>query len=232
MQRWELIYFRLALFACLLAFVVVVLGAYTRLADAGLGCPDWPGCYGQLIVPTTEADVTDKAYLEQRPLEPAKGWKEMIHRYFAGTLGLVILALAIWSVVRRKYPGQPVWLPLFLLVLVIIQALLGMWTVTLQLKPVVVMGHLLGGLTTLALLVLLALISRLLTEKVRLDLQPKAWRAYAVMGLVILAVQIALGGWTSSNYAVLACPIFPPARPSGGLKWISKRPLSCGGGSA
>ncbi len=202
-------YFRLVLFACLLAFFVVVLGAYTRLADAGLGCPDWPGCYGLLFVPATDVEVIDKSYLEQRPLEPEKGWKEMIHRYFAGTLGLVILAIAGWSLARRKYPGQAVWLPLSLLVLVMFQALLGMWTVTLQLKPVVVMGHLLGGLTTLALLVLLALRSRPLNERVRLNLQPEAWRGLAVVALIVLVAQIALGGWTSSNYAALACPDFP-----------------------
>ena len=97
-------YHRFIIFACVLAFAVILLGAYTRLADAGLGCPDWPGCYGHLTVPSSEAAVADKAYLEQRPLEVAKGWKEMVHRYFAGTLGLVILAITIWSWVRRRKP--------------------------------------------------------------------------------------------------------------------------------
>ena len=202
-------YFRLVLLACLRAFVVVMLGAYTRLADAGLGCPDWPGCYGQLLVPDEETQVTDKAYLEQRPLEPAKGWKEMVHRYFAGTLGLVILVIAVWSWLRRHEPDQPVWLPVFLLVLVIFQAALGMWTVTLLLKPVVVMGHLLGGFATLSLLVLLALRSRLMTTNAAVDNLQTRWRVAALAGLLVLVAQIALGGWTSSNYAALACPDFP-----------------------
>jgi cytochrome c oxidase assembly protein subunit 15 len=200
-------YHRLAVIACYLAFVVVVLGAYTRLSDAGLGCPDWPGCYGQLIVPEAEHAVTEKHYLEQRPLEPEKGWKEMVHRYFAGTLGLVILALAIWAWVRRREPGQPVWLPTFLLGLVIFQALLGMWTVTLQLKPVVVMAHLLGGMSTLGLLVLLALRTR--GQKEAGERRDSQWRGLAMAGLLVLFGQIALGGWTSSNYAALACPDFP-----------------------
>lgn len=200
-------YHRLAVITCFLAFVVVILGAYTRLADAGLGCPDWPGCYGELVVPDTEHEVENKAYLEQRPLEPEKGWKEMVHRYFAGTLGIFILMLAVWAWLRRGVEGQPVLLPSFLVLLVIFQALLGMWTVTLQLKPVVVMGHLLGGLTTLGLLVLLALRSN--PKGGHGSLNPYAWRKAAVAGLAILALQIALGGWTSSNYAALACPDFP-----------------------
>lgn len=195
---------RLIYAASLLALVVVVLGAYTRLGDAGLGCPDWPGCYGELLVPETEHAVRDKEYLAQRPLEPAKAWKEMIHRYFAGTLGLFILAIAILSWRRRSEPGHPVWLPVFLVGLVIFQALLGMWTVTLQLKPVIVMGHLLGGFATLSLLVLLYL--RTGVNRV----SATAGLGYlAGLALIILVTQIALGGWTSSNYAALACPDFP-----------------------
>jgi cytochrome c oxidase assembly protein subunit 15 len=205
-------YHRLAVFACFLAFVVVVLGAYTRLSDAGLGCPDWPGCYGQLVVPDAAHEVTEKHYLDQRPLEPEKGWKEMVHRYFAGTLGLVILVLAVWAWLRRRVPGQPVWLPTFLVGLVVFQALLGMWTVTLQLKPVVVMGHLLGGMSTLALLVLLAL--RTGGRAAVLPVHAVNWRGLAMAGLLVLFAQIALGGWTSSNYAALACPDFPTCQGS------------------
>lgn len=197
----------MALFACVLAFVVVVLGAYTRLSHAGLGCPDWPGCYGELVVPQSEQHVTEKHYLAQRPLEPEKGWKEMVHRYFAGTLGLVILALAVWAWVRRRQPGQPVKLPLFLLALVIFQAALGMWTVTLQLKPLVVMAHLLGGMTTFVLLGLLALRTR--AQRPAVPAAARRWRGLAAGALLVLAGQIALGGWTSSNYAALACPDFP-----------------------
>ena len=204
-------YHRFVLFTCVLAFGVVVLGAYTRLTDAGLGCPDWPGCYGQLTVPSSEADVVDKSYLEQRPLEPSKGWKEMVHRYFAGSLGLAILAIAVWSWRRRKDGvGQPLWLPLFLLGLVIFQALLGMWTVTLQLKPVVVMAHLLGGMATLAFLALLALRTHpRYLDQASGDQVRNGWRGFALLGLGVLVLQIALGGWTSSNYAALACPDFP-----------------------
>jgi cytochrome c oxidase assembly protein subunit 15 len=198
-------------FTCFLAFAVIVLGAYTRLADAGLGCPDWPGCYGHLTVPESAEAVTNKAYLDQRPLEPHKGWKEMVHRYFAGTLGLAILFIAIWSWVRRRGdPDQPVWLPSFLLLLVIFQAALGMWTVTLLLKPVVVMGHLLGGFATFSLLVLLALRVR----RQHPVTGSGQWRGAAAIGLLILVAQIALGGWTSSNYAALACLDFPTCQGS------------------
>jgi len=189
-----------------LALCVIVLGAYTRLADAGLGCPDWPGCYGEMIVPASEAEVEHKHYLEQRPLEPHKGWAEMVHRYFAGALGLLILIITIWSWRRRRdhYP-QPVWLPTLLLGVVIFQALLGMWTVTLLLKPVVVMGHLLGGFTTLALLFSLLLI---VSDRAG-SYGSQGLRGWALLGLLVLVLQIALGGWTSTNYAALACTDFP-----------------------
>jgi cytochrome c oxidase assembly protein subunit 15 len=204
-------YHRFIVFACFLAFGVILLGAYTRLADAGLGCPDWPGCYGHLTVPASEEHVADKRYLEQRALEPDKGWKEMVHRYFAGALGLVILVIAIWSWMRRReHPGQPVWLPTLLLALVIFQAALGMWTVTLLLKPVVVMGHLLGGFATFSLLVVLAL----RTARRRALAGNTRWRTAGALGLVILVAQIALGGWTSANYAALACLDFPTCQGS------------------
>jgi cytochrome c oxidase assembly protein subunit 15 len=197
---------RFVVATCVLAFAVIVLGAFTRLTDAGLGCPDWPGCYGRLIVPATEAEVADTRYLAQRALEPEKGWMEMIHRYFAGALGLSILGITIWSWRRRRDdPRQPVWLPTFLLALVVFQALLGMWTVTLLLKPVVVMAHLLGGFATFALLVLLALRSAPRRPRATLP----RWRLAAAAGVGILVVQIALGGWTSTNYAALSCLDFP-----------------------
>lgn len=204
-------YYRFVQLTCVLAFVVILLGAYTRLEHAGLGCPDWPGCYGHLTVPENEDAVTNKAYLEQRPLEPHKGWKEMVHRYFAGTLGLFILAITIWSWKRRgRDPSQPVWLPTFLLLLVIFQAALGMWTVTLLLKPVVVMGHLLGGFATFSLLVLLALRA----APGRREPRSGPWRRLAGLGILVLTLQIALGGWTSSNYAALACVDFPTCQGS------------------
>ena len=205
LHRW---FRRLALFATFFAMVVVILGAYTRLSDAGLGCPDWPGCYGHLGVPQADHEVARaNAAFPERPVEAPKAWKEMVHRYFAGTLGLLILGLAVLALVNRRHPSQPVLLPLLLVGLVIFQALLGMWTVTLQLKPVVVMGHLLGGFATLSLLWWLAVGGR----PTPLLARPGARRflPWATIGVVILAGQIALGGWTSSNYAALACPDFP-----------------------
>lgn len=197
---------RFTIFAALLAFCVILLGAYTRLGDAGLGCPDWPGCYGHLTVPASEEHVVEKHYLEQRALEPEKGWKEMVHRYFAGTLGLCILGITIWAWARkRRDPDQPVWLPTFLLALVVFQAALGMWTVTLLLKPIVVMSHLLGGFATFALLVLLAL----RTAPTRPKPTTGDWRLAGAIGVAVLVAQIALGGWTSSNYAAVSCPDFP-----------------------
>jgi len=205
------VYYRIALIATALALCVVILGAYVRLSHAGLGCPDWPGCYGQMAVPQEPGAVAaaNEAYPE-RPLHEAKAWKEMIHRYVAGTLGLLVLALAIgawrWRGNRDDHPG--LGLPTFLLGLIVFQALLGMWTVTLLLQPVIVMGHLLGGMTTLALLFWLGL-----RTARRLQLAPQdaagPVRVLALTALAVVAVQIALGGWTSANYAALACYDFP-----------------------
>ena len=199
---------RLVFVSILLALVVVVLGAYTRLTHAGLGCPDWPGCYGFIDVPETaeQISVAENAFPE-RPVEPAKAWNEMIHRYFAGTLGLLILGIAFLSLKRRR-EGQPVILPLLILGIVIFQAALGMWTVTMKLMPVVVMAHLLGGFTTLCLLFLLYM--RLDPNRMpRDDWQIKKYSKYAMLGILILGAQIALGGWTSSNYAALTCTELP-----------------------
>lgn len=191
-----------------LCLVVVVLGAYVRLSDAGLGCPDWPGCYGHLILPADEA-VRDSAQMgwPERPLEAGKAWREMIHRYAATGLGLVIVLASLLAWLNRRDPRQPVVLPVILLGVVIFQGLLGMWTVTLLLKPLIVMGHLLGGLTTLSLLVWLLLDSRRVGAAATPPVRQIPW--LAVSGLVILILQIALGGWTSSNYAALACPDIP-----------------------
>jgi cytochrome c oxidase assembly protein subunit 15 len=196
----------LTIFAILLALLVVVLGAYVRLSDAGLGCPDWPGCYGSLIVDATQKGHEKAAEnFPERPLEVSKAWKEMIHRYFASTLGLVILVLTIMAW-KRPELGQR-GLTTFLSLLVMFQGALGMWTVTLLVKPVIVMSHLLGGLATLSLLLLLLLRIR----QKRLANAPRVGpvKRLAVVALVILVVQIALGGWTSTNYAALACPDFP-----------------------
>jgi len=199
---------RLVFVSILLALIVVSLGAYTRLTHAGLGCPDWPGCYGQLTVPESSAHI-EKAELAfpTKTVEPEKAWNEMIHRYFAGTLGLLILAIAFLSI-KNRHQGTPLRLPLLILVVVTFQAALGMWTVTMMLMPIVVMGHLLGGFTTLCLLFLLYL--RLNPYRVNTgDWSVKKYGRYALLGIVILAGQIALGGWTSSNYAALTCAELP-----------------------
>lgn len=199
---------RLVFVSILLAFVVVALGAYTRLTHAGLGCPDWPGCYGQIDVPQTASQIfaAEQAFPE-RPVEIDKAWNEMIHRYFAGALGLCILGIFILSC-RYQYLHVPIKLPLLLLLLVIFQAALGMWTVTLKLMPVVVMGHLLGGFATLSLLFLLYL--RLTPYRIPSgDMGVIKYGKYALLGIVILTAQVALGGWTSSNYAALVCTELP-----------------------
>ncbi|WP_434017488.1 COX15/CtaA family protein [Thalassotalea sediminis] len=199
---------KLVFISILLAILVVTLGAYTRLTHAGLGCPDWPGCYGHLDVPNTEEQIA-KAELAfpERPVEAHKAWNEMIHRYFAGTLGLFILFIAIMSF-RARHVGSPVFLPLLILLVVVFQAALGMWTVTMKLMPIVVMGHLLGGFTTLCLLFLLYL--RLNPYRVPGgDVAVRRYARFGIIGIVLLVAQIGLGGWTSSNYAALVCTELP-----------------------
>ena len=197
--------YRFALFATVLAVVVVLLGAYTRLTHAGLGCPDWPGCYGFIGVPMSEHKQTlAEARFPEAPVEVAKGWYEMIHRYFAGSLGLLIAAMFFIALFRRNYRKV---VPSILLALVVFQAALGMWTVTLNLLPLVVMGHLLGGFTILCLLAVHWLRlhpQRLVAEPELVSLKP-----FAALVLVVLVSQIALGGWTAANYAALACIDLP-----------------------
>ncbi|GAC17959.1 COX15/CtaA family protein [Paraglaciecola arctica] len=199
---------KLVLLSIFVAMVVIVLGAYTRLTDAGLGCPDWPGCYGHLsFSKTTEnIEIAQQAFPD-RPFEEHKAWNEMIHRYFASGLGFLILVIFINSLFRKAY-NKPVKLPLFLVFLVCFQGALGMWTVTLNLLPVVVMGHLLGGFTVLSCLFLLYL--RLTPYRIPGgDAGMRRFGIYSILGMIILTGQIALGGWTSANYAALACTELP-----------------------
>jgi cytochrome c oxidase assembly protein subunit 15 len=207
---------RLSLWSFITCFCVVVLGAYVRLSDAGLGCPDWPGCYGHLTIPQTAEEVARaEAQYPQRPVEAPKAWKEMIHRYLASFLGLLILIMAglRW---RLRDSGAPRVLPYALLGLVIFQGVLGMWTVTWQLKPLVVTAHLMGGMTTLALLFLLwlklrrirALQAPTMPETPPARVTP-GLRRLGLVALIVLVLQIFLGGWTSTNYAALGCPDFP-----------------------
>lgn len=225
------LYHRLLLAATLLAVIVIGLGAYVRLSDAGLGCPDWPGCYGHLIgVPDAahEQQAASQAF-PQRPVDTGKAWKEMIHRYCAGALGLLILAICLLSWRRALRQHQSPALPTVLLGLVGLQAALGMWTVTLLLKPVIVTLHLLGGMSTLAVLVALLLRESLTDPSHRRrpvssalgfldsslrrndggEINLSFLRSTAFLALLVIIAQIALGGWVSSNYAALACTSFP-----------------------
>ena len=194
----------LARAGALLALVVVMLGAWVRLTDAGLGCPDWPGCYGRLVVPHPETSAEELGTQFTRPLEAGKAWREMIHRYLASTLGLICVALAAIAWRNRRDPNQPWRVPLALVALVVFQGLLGMWTVTLLLKPIVVVAHLLGGFATLALLASLGK-----WRTARFPQPTAALRALGLAAVAALVLQIFLGGWTSANYAALACPDLP-----------------------
>lgn len=197
---------KLVTFTLFLSLLVVMLGAYTRLTTSGLGCPDWPGCYGNLA-PANTLDV----------LEAKKAWTEMIHRYCAGTVGLLILIINILSIYGNFSGKKLSWkIPLFLLGLVVFQALLGMWTVTLKLVPWVVMGHLLGGILIfcgLAYLRVSIIEPRIVGPRPNLHNRNNVGWALAqhliIFAIVLLFLQIALGGWVSANYAGIACIGFP-----------------------
>ena len=239
---------RIAWLAAALAACVIVFGAYVRLSNAGLSCPDWPTCYGKAAWPTTAAQVSDHAATSIRPVDPSKAWREQFHRMIAGSLGVLVLALALlatrkrpngWVHVITAAVAVAVAIPLYMrglhmaasmlaigaelllligvlrwsntdlsrastltLAVIIFQALLGMWTVTWLLKPIVVMAHLLGGLLTFSLLVWMAW--RATGIPIRIADAPKL-RILLIIGVVLLGIQIALGGWTSANYAALAC---------------------------
>jgi len=202
---------RLALLGALLAFCVVVLGGYTRLSNSGLGCPDWPGCFGH-IAPTGNAEHYATA------ADVRKAWIEMIHRYAAGTLGFIIVVIAALAIQARRERGIQVWFALALLALVVLQGMLGMLTVTWLLKPLIVTAHLLGGLATFAMLLWLWLSLRAHARPVdgssvltgnRLVEGGSRARVWAALALAALGLQVFLGGWTSSNYAAVACPDFP-----------------------
>lgn len=217
-----------SLAATLLTVIVIMLGAWTRLVDAGLGCPDWPGCYGFLTVPHDETRMAiANARFPDTPVEVEKGWPEMIHRYAAGMLGLVVFGLAGYAVRHRK-EGLPVKLPLFIAAFIILQGAFGMWTVTLKLWPQVVALHLLGGFTTISLLTLLTLRLRAHCRNnsppdpqaqpgnppdAGVQTMPgsdvKRFRPWLYGGLLLVVMQIALGAWTAANYAAVACTDLP-----------------------
>lgn len=195
--------------AAIIAFCVIVLGAWVRLSHAGLGCPDWPGCYGQLTWPEAaqEIETANQAFPE-RPYESSKAWREMVHRYLAGTLMLLVFAIG-WKAWRDPQANRKFrMLATALVILIIFQALLGMWTVTLKLKPIIVMAHLLGGLTSFSLILWLMFSSRRRTPG-KPNISVRKMRGAITTAIIILALQITLGGWTSANYAALACPDVP-----------------------
>lgn len=187
---------RLALAGALLAGVVVILGAWVRLTNAGLGCPDWPGCYGHLY---PQADHTF-----------SKALHEMIHRYFALGLVTVIAGLLAWAIWNRHHRLQPLTPVVVLFAVVLLQAALGAFTVTLLVKPLIVTAHLLGGLATLGVLWWLSLAP----ESRPLSSREMGLKRYAILGFAALLLQIALGGWTSTNYAAVACPDLPTCQQS------------------
>jgi len=244
----------LALLAAIFAFCIVMFGAFVRLSNAGLSCPDWPTCYGKATWPGHAQDIAQaNAAFPGRPYETSKAWREQVHRFLAGSLGVMVLVIALMSAWRRRFTVACVLLAAVFAVIgvvmymrgervvssflsalaialplvaaarldrpgawrvgvaalgvIIFQAMLGMWTVTLLVKPIVVTGHLLGGIATFALLAWSALRWwRVGTP----DHRFAALRAPVAIGIVVLVCQIALGGWTSSNYAALACGLdFP-----------------------
>ena len=207
---------RLALLGVLLCLTVVVLGAWVRLTDAGLGCPDWPGCYGH-VTPAGAEKNPDKiaAFDAGWEFDSGKAWREMIHRYAATTLGLIIVLITAIAIAFRRDRPASVGFTVLLLATVVFQGILGAFTVWWLVKPLVVVLHLIGGLTTLSLLFWLWLTMRRRTgivaptrgstDSTALD----GVRRLGIVALVVLGFQIALGGWTSSNYAAVSCPDFP-----------------------
>lgn len=207
---------RLALLGVALCLVVVVLGAWVRLTDAGLGCPDWPGCYGHVTPAGAERNEGKiESYSPGWEYDSGKAWREMIHRYAATALGFIIVLITAIAIAYRR--ERPVSIPLAvsLLVVVVLQGTLGAFTVWWLVKPLVVVLHLIGGLTTLSLLFWMWLNMRRTTRLV--EPVPGATRSatldgarrMAIVATVIVAFQIMLGGWTSSNYAAVACPDLP-----------------------
>jgi cytochrome c oxidase assembly protein subunit 15 len=223
LSRWVR---RLSLAGLVLCFIVVVLGAYVRLTAAGLGCPDWPGCYGHVTPIGAQQNMAAQAAFPENPLHVGKAWREMIHRYAASTLGFIIVVIAAIAIAARRQRVVSIPHAVLLLLTVVVQGGLGMLTVTWKLTPLIVTLHLLVGLTTLSLLwwLWLSLQSR---ERASIRFgggksegvsgypgHDQAPRKLVVIGLAALAIQIALGGWTSSNYAAIACPDFPKCQQS------------------
>lgn len=210
-------YKRLVMFTTILTFCLIMLGAFVRLADAGLGCPDWPGCYGKLT-PTQAAAEIDRAVELQGgthgPVSHPKAWKEMVHRYIASFLGLLIIAITVMAWRKRQELQQSPWLATSLVGLVCLQGAFGAWTVTMLLKPAIVTAHLMGGMLILAMLTWLWLrqTSPARTVSPPKDMSHLKWLAR--LGLAVVTIQIMLGGWVSTNYAAVVCTDFPTCQGS------------------
>lgn len=213
---------QLTLLGVFLTILVVLVGAWTRLVDAGLGCPDWPGCYGQAAVPNTEQAF---AHYPDHPLEPIKAWVEMFHRYLASGLGLLVLSIVVIAWPLKLNKASPRRLSIFLLLVILIQGAFGAFTVTLKLWPQVVTLHLLGGLSVLSLFLWLHLCLRQFAQKPKV-IKHTAFKCgflWWVAGTLLVA-QLALGGWVSSNYAGIACQGFPTCN----TQWWPQMDLSEG----
>ena len=207
------------MFSLVLTMCVIMMGSYTRLSDAGLSCPDWPKCYGYLTVTEVELnlDAAQKSFPE-RIFEEDKAWLEMIHRYIAGTLGGLIIGMFIMQLFRHKKLEM---LPVMLVTLLLFQVVLGMWTVTLNLMPIVVMGHLLGGFGIFSLL-WYWFISKHASAQGYADPAIKRWKFWTQVTLIGVIFQIALGGWMAANYAATACTELPFCE---GRWWENLQPL-------
>jgi cytochrome c oxidase assembly protein subunit 15 len=195
-------------FALFITFDLIMFGAFVRISDAGLGCPDWPGCYGKFTPFGAMEDIRAEALARpDGPVTVFKAWIEMLHRYVASALGLLIIGL-VWLAWRaRRLPHGPSFaLAAFTLAWVILQGLFGMWTVTLRLQPAVVTAHLLGGMILFALLLMQQNRTR---RHPPVAAEADRYRDWTMVALALLFMQIALGGWVSSNYATLACRDFP-----------------------
>ena len=203
---------KLSLVTLFLTFDLIVFGGFTRLTDSGLGCPDWPGCYGQANPLQAHSDISAaQSAMPTGPVTVAKAWIEMIHRYLAMSVGVLIVALMViawlrWIKSARTDRRFDPWLPTALFLMVCMQGAFGAFTVTLKLQPIIVTGHLLLGLSLLAMLAWLNARQRDLT---RLTASAAVMRGPAVLAAIVLAMQLALGGWVSTNYAALACTDFP-----------------------
>lgn len=201
-------YRKLAWVTAFLTLDLVMFGSFTRLTDSGLGCPDWPGCYGHSNPLSAGEQIrAAETALPSGPVTMTKAWIEMLHRYFAMAVGFLIIVLAVLAWRRwQRQPERSPWLATVTLVAVCLQGAFGAFTVTMKLQPAIVTAHLLGGVGLLALLTWLALRE---SPAVGVGAQASAQRPLAVVAALLLVTQIALGGWVSANYAVLACPDFP-----------------------